>query len=575
MNLELLETTERQIPDRIDATLTLPVSLHFQKKKSGKNGSDNDSWKSANCVAYNWRGTYAAVGYESGTVAIFDVISRTICALYRKNEHIEEGSSPSGAETPPPHGPQSVGNGVSLLSWSKRSRSLLAGTPGQAKVRLIDTTHPYGVEECGMIEKKDDKDKDSVKGDEDEGLSPTADSSERKRKRPVSSLTSQEPRILHHRLPRSVPSRQLKMIDAITVKPGKRKNHHSHLPAALSLEKRYPELSFAFPHPIGSTLQLHPKDACAGIATLNDGSLVAFWVPISSWEDKKVVPPPQVKIATIHKNDESHISCASFDPDGDKIYAATCSGKLLGFEVSTVFEELAADAEMMSKITPGFVINVPGGASILHIVVSRNGTSLILNSVDAAIRMYSTRDCWTTPEDSEKPLWCFQDNAAKVVFSACDFSGDGKIVLGGVNAPDKKYELYIWDVTAGHLIDKLTGASVEIHSVAWHPTRSFLATAAADGLVDVWGPRVNWTAFAPDFQALTENTEYVEREDEFDIVENGENATKITKLTQDESAQVNILAIDPVPAFASDSESEEDVFYFETKVKRIFGLYTS
>jgi hypothetical protein len=54
--------------------------------------------------------------------------------------------------------------------------------------------------------------------------------------------------------------------------------------------------------------------------------------------------------------------------------------------------------------------------------------------------------------------------------------------------------------------------------VAWHPTRAFLAVATSDGLVDVWGPRINWTAFAPDFQALPRNIEYVEREDEFDQV---------------------------------------------------------
>ena len=56
----------------------------------------------------------------------------------------------------------------------------------------------------------------------------------------------------------------------------------------------------------------------------------------------------------------------------------------------------------------------------------------------------------------------------------------------------------------------------DLTCLTYHPTRSCLATGAAAGFVLLWGIPMNWTAFAPDFQALPKNVEYVEKEDEFE-----------------------------------------------------------
>jgi WD40 repeat protein len=311
---------------------------------------------------------------------------------------------------------------------------------------------------------------------------------------------------------------------------------------------------------------------------LSDGSLVAFWVPISGWEEEEEhepAPVPTVKLATIFKSTTHFITCAAFDPHGDKIYAATKDGNLLGFEVASIFDHFARNASNIPMIKPSFTILIPGGATVWHLLVSRNGRYLVVNSSDAALRLYATKECWTTPEEVEKPTWVFQDVVSKVKFASCDVSGDAEFVVGGANGNDNKYELYIWNTSTGALMDKLTGAPVQLYSVAWHPTRSFLAVATSDGLIDVWGPRINWTAFAPDFQALPANVEYVEREDEFDIDEDEKGDEPKKEEDEEENDNVDVVHVEPVPVFASDSEDEEGVFCFETKITRRIGTFTA
>jgi hypothetical protein len=105
----------------------------------------------------------------------------------------------------------------------------------------------------------------------------------------------------------------------------------------------------------------------------------------------------------------------------------------------------------------------------------------------------------------------------------------------------------------------------------------------------------NWTAFAPDFQALLENVEYIERDDEFDVIcnTNDDNDmdesmscsyynTNGTMAMEQHPAGlennnndrhfVNVITIEPVPAFASDSEDEDQNFDFAPRVKNVIAV---
>jgi WD40 repeat protein len=568
MNLELLQGSKDRVPDRIDATLSLPFSLSQQsvskKKKLNKasNAVGDGPDVSARCVAFDRRGNYVAVGYSNGSVAVFDVLSRTVCALYKRNDNQDIGPTFTSA----PEETRRV-----FLSWSRRSRSLLAGSSGDKSVRMIDATHPYGPEEC-VVEKKDEKDKD--KGDDEPKQSPAASTEDRKRKLEIMALFGNDSNATHMTGCRVLPTKQIKSTsDFVEPKGGKRQFSFVHPSARTASKPRYPEVSFEFAKPVGGSLQVHPKDSCAGMAVLEDGSLVAFHIPVDAWEVVSGTNNPVVKIVAITNSEEFSFSSACFDSKGDRIYAATKNGELVGFEVSALFDRFPIEVDdTVSPLKPGFTIQVPGGASVLSVIVNRKANTVILNCGDGAIRLYSTKDCWTTPENMGKPALVFQDLASKPKFISCDFSHNDKYILAGSNGDDNTYFLCIWSVETGELVDKLAGAPMMINSVAWHPARSLIAVASSDGLVDLWGPRVNWTAFAPSFQALTENIEYVECEDEFDIFQGDSKKNQDETMSDGENALVDVLTVSKIASFASDSEDEEDVFAFETKVKHNIGL---
>jgi len=93
----------------------------------------------------------------------------------------------------------------------------------------------------------------------------------------------------------------------------------------------------------------------------------------------------------------------------------------------------------------------------------------------------------------------------------------------------------------------------------WHPLRPIIASVSTSGVVYIWATNYteNWSAFAPDFTELQENEEYIEREDEFDVIEEDEAEVKKKKGEEDE--YVDILTVDKVAAYSS--ESEDDLWF--------------
>ncbi|MEW5317160.1 MAG: hypothetical protein WDW38_008486 [Sanguina aurantia] len=117
------------------------------------------------------------------------------------------------------------------------------------------------------------------------------------------------------------------------------------------------------------------------------------------------------------------------------------------------------------------------------------------------------------------------------------------------------HRLYVWTRLYGKLERVLEGPQEGVREVLWHPLRPQFLSLSLTGRIYIWAQACteNWSAFAPDFKELGENTEYVELEDEFDW------RTPVSGGGKAESGvgMPDILTLDDEQFFSSDDEEEE------------------
>lgn len=219
---------------------------------------------------------------------------------------------------------------------------------------------------------------------------------------------------------------------------------------------------------------------------------------------------------------------ACFNKYGDLVYAGNSKGEILIIDHKNV------------KVRA--LIPASGGATIKNIVFDRKGQYLLTNSSDRTIRIYENLlpskeslkklnefDEMREQESDAEMLKIvggkclallheFQDSITRIQWKAPCFSGDGEWVIGA-SASRGEHKIYIWD-KAGSLVKILEGPKEALMDLTWHPVHPIIVSVSLTGLVYIWAKDYteNWSAFAPDFKELEENEEYVEREDEFDLV---------------------------------------------------------
>ena len=128
-----------------------------------------------------------------------------------------------------------------------------------------------------------------------------------------------------------------------------------------------------------------------------------------------------------------------------------------------------------------------------------------------------------------------------------------------------KRDIYIWELRTNSLL-RILETPQEPAIIEWHPSRPLLAcTSIEAGTIQIWGiePQQKWSALAPDFTEVTENEDYIEREDEFDVYPEAEHQKR--RLDREDEV-VDILTLDRkveddsfvLPVLLDIEDSEED-----------------
>eukprot|EP00040_Diaphanoeca_grandis_P013345 m.67428 g.67428 ORF g.67428 m.67428 type:complete len:470 (+) comp23809_c0_seq2:144-1553(+) len=285
---------------------------------------------------------------------------------------------------------------------------------------------------------------------------------------------------------------------------------------------------------------MHPRNDTQFIACLMLSSPVFIDMSKPEAEGRHVYDITEEEIANNSKARGDQGACAVFGHKGEKIYIGTPRGKIKIFNTKT------------HELIKEFTAATGSACAIKSLAFSGNGDAYIVNCMDRSIRVYSTAN-----DELEHGLASkFMDVVNHVQWKTCCFStGPATYVIAG-SAQEAQHKIYMWDREGG-LLRVLEGPKEGLLDCIWHPARQIIVSISTYGIIYIWAVNAteNWSAFAPDFKELEDNEEYIEREDEFDYVDESKLQQEKSK---DEDGDVDILTVDEVSFGSSDEEPIDD-----------------
>ncbi|XP_040211280.1 periodic tryptophan protein 2 homolog [Rana temporaria] len=154
-----------------------------------------------------------------------------------------------------------------------------------------------------------------------------------------------------------------------------------------------------------------------------------------------------------------------YSPDGQHIVTGGDDGKVKVWDTSSGF---------------CFVTFTDHTSSITAVTFTSNGQAVLSASLDGTVRAFSLLRyrnfrTFTSPRPTQ--------------FSCLAVDSSGDIVCAG---GQDSFEVYVWSIQTGRLLDVLAGHEGPISSIAFNPCKSVLATASWDQTVRLWHMTDSW-----------------------------------------------------------------------------------
>ncbi len=195
-----------------------------------------------------------------------------------------------------------------------------------------------------------------------------------------------------------------------------------------------------------------------------------------------------------------------------------CSAAAFSAETSTLFIGtgkgliIALDANNLEQKYFSFETGSPVNQVYCH---HHKANICCAVTKDRAVRIYKNVD-----NEGFKLEHKFFDVIERSAWASAGFSHDGEYAFGTVKSKSN-HRVQIWELQGGTILSSLEGPREDVVSAKWHPKRPILACLSKAGRCSLWKPQYpkKWSALFPGMTEVEENVEYIEREDEFDEVQ--------------------------------------------------------